>query len=127
MLRYHKAVYTELGHWQKLADFTEKLNGLNWQYSRHCLDNIKSRAIDIEGLLRFIKGVRLEAGAIFEYYLDEKTGEPIRVCYRIAEPAGLDIILVMGEDKEIITIYLNSRGDNHETLRRELYQQEAGK
>jgi hypothetical protein len=121
MLRYHKAVYTEPGHWQRLGEFTEALNCLNWSYSRHCLDSIKDRAVDLEGLLRFIRGVRLEAGAIFEYYLDEKTGEPIKVCYRIAEPAGLDIILVLGEDKEIITIYLNSRGDLHYTLRKELY------
>jgi hypothetical protein len=121
MLRYHKAVYSEPGHWQKLADFTEKLNELNWRYSRHCLENIRHRAVDIEGLLLYIKGVKLEAGAIFEYYLDEKTGEPIKVCYRIAEPAGLDIILVLGDDKEIITIYLNSRGDLHYTLKRELY------
>lgn len=121
MRRYHKAVYTEPGHWQRLADFTEKLNGLNWRYTGHCLDHIQSRAVDIEGLLRFIKGVRLEAGAIFEYYLDERTDEPIKVCYRIPYPAGLDIILVMGEDKEIITIYLNSREDKHITLKKELY------
>jgi hypothetical protein len=120
MRRYHKAVYTEPGHWQRLADFTEKLNGLNWRYSKHCLDSIKDRAVDLEGLLRFIKGVRLEAGAIFEYYLTDK-GEVDRACYRIAYNKGLDIILVMAEDKEIITIYLNLAEDNHETLRKELY------
>ena len=120
MLRYHKAVYTEPEHWQRLADFTEKLNGLNWQYSRHCLENIKSRAIDIEGLLLYIKGIRLEAGAIFEYYLTDN-GEVDRACYRIVYNNGLDIILVIAENKEIITIYLNLVGDNHETLKRELY------
>ena len=120
MLRYHKAVYTEPEHWQRLAEFTEKLNGLNWQYSRHCLENIKSRAIDIEGLLLYIKGIRLEAGAIFEYYLTDK-GDIDRACYRITYNNGLDIILVLGENKEIITIYLNTRGDLHYTLRKELY------
>jgi hypothetical protein len=120
MLRYHKAVYTEPGHWQRLADFTEKLNGFNWLYNKHCLENIRYRAIDIEGLLLYIKDIRLEAGAIFEYYLTDK-GEVDRACYRITYNNGLDIILVMGEDKEIITIYLNSKDDLHYTLKKELY------
>jgi hypothetical protein len=122
MLRYHKAVYTEPGHWQRLADFTEKLNGFNWLYNKHCLENIRYRAIDIERLLLYIKGIRLEAGAIFEYYLTDK-GEVDRICYRITYNNGLDIILVMGEDKEIITIYLNSKDDLHYTLKKELYMQ----
>jgi hypothetical protein len=121
MLRYHKEVYTEPKHWERLKALTGELNSLKWTYSRHCLDSIKDRAIDLEGLLIFIKGIELTAGQIFEYYLDDRA-EPIKICYRIAyEPAGLDIILVVGEDKEIITIYINSREDKHETLKRELY------
>lgn len=120
MLRYHKAVYSEPGHWQRLGEFTERLNSLNWSYSRHCLENIRYRAVDIEGLLLYIKGIKLQAGAIFEYYLTDK-GEVERACYRIAYNNGVDIILVIGEDKEIITIYLNSKNDLHYTLKRELY------
>jgi len=90
MRRYHKAVYTEPIHWQKLEALTEKLNSLKWSYSGHCLENVKSRAV--------------------------------KICYRIPyTEAGLDIILVISEDKEIITIYINSIGDNHETLRKNLY------
>ncbi len=123
MRRYHKAVYTEPGHWKILEARTEELNRLNWQYTEHCLDNVKSRAVDLEGLLRFIKGVELKAGRIFEYYLDDR-GEPIKMCYRIEYiKAGLDIILVVGRNKQIITIYLNSKNDLHYTLRKELYQQ----
>jgi hypothetical protein len=109
-----------------LAELTEQFNNMSWQYTGHCLDNVKSRAVDLEGLLRYIKGLKLEAGAIFEYYLAEN-GEPIKICYRIEYiPAGLDIILVVGESKQIITIYLNSRGDLHYTLKKELYISEAG-
>lgn len=126
MLRYHKAVYTEAEHWQKLEALTEEFNFVKWQYSRHCLDNIKSRAVDIEGLLRFIKDLKLETGQIFEYYLNDKV-EPIKICYRIPyNPAGLDIILVVGNNKEIITIYLNSKDDLHYTLKRELYIKKGG-
>ena len=122
MLRYHKEVYTNPGHFKGLQTFTDRLNGLNWSYSRHCLENIKSRAIDLEGLLLYIKGLKLEPGQIFEYYLTENL-EPEKVCYRIPYiKAGVDIILVMSESKEIITIYINSSNDKHETLKKELYQ-----
>ena len=123
MLRYHKEVFTSPGHYKGLQTFTDRLNGLNWCYSRHCLENIKSRAIDLEGLLLYIKGLKLEPGQIFEYYLNDLTKEPEKVCYRIQYiKAGVDIILVMLESKEIITIYINSSNDKHETLKKELYQ-----
>jgi len=122
MLRYHKEVFTDPGHFKGLQTFTDRINGLNWCYSRHCLENIKSRAIDLEGLLLYIKDLKLESGQIFEYYLNDLTKEPEKVCYRVAYNPGVDIILIMGEDKNIITIYINSREDNHITLRKELYQ-----
>jgi hypothetical protein len=121
MGRYHKLVYTEPKHWQRLEALTEQLNNVKWQYTEHCLDHIKSRAVDLEGLLRYVKGLRLEAGQIFEYYLDDK-GEPIKICYRINWLKNLDIILIIGINKQIITIYINSREDLHYTLKQELYQ-----
>jgi hypothetical protein len=121
MRRYHKAVFTKPSHWQTLKDYSERLNTLKWQYTDHCLDNVKSRAIDLEGLLLYIRGLRLEVEQIFEYYLTDND-EPIRICYRIPYIKDLDIILILGEDKEIITIYLNSKDDLHFTLKKELYQ-----
>jgi hypothetical protein len=44
-----------------------------------------------------------------------------KICYRIPYIKGLDIILVISEEKNIITIYLNSQTDKHETLKKELY------
>lgn len=120
MRRYHKAVYTEPGHWEKIKTLTGELNSLNWQYSGHCLEHLKSRVIDIRGLLLYIRDLKLEAGAVFEYYLDE-AGEPEKLCFRIPYLSGLDIILIVSREKRIITIYLNSRVDNHETLKRKLY------
>jgi len=120
MLRYHKQVYTEPKHWETLEALTGQFNTLDFRYSGHCLDNVKSRAIDLEGLLLYIKGLTLEAGQIFEYYLNDK-GEPIKICYRIKYISGLDIILVISNKKEIITIYINSSEDKHETLKKELY------
>jgi hypothetical protein len=118
--RYHKAVYTEPGHWDKLKALTGGLNSLNWQYSGHCLEHLKSRVIDIRELLLYIRGLELKIEDIFEYYIND-LGEPERICFRIHYISGLDIILVVSREKRIITIYLNSRVDNHETLKRELY------
>jgi hypothetical protein len=120
MNRYHKEVYTKPEHWQILKQETEYYNNIKWQYTAHCLDNIKNRIIDTEGLLRFIKDLKLDINDIFEYYLYDN-GMPEKICYRIPYPAGLDIILVVGEDKNIITIYLNSPEDKHITLKTELY------
>jgi hypothetical protein len=121
MLRYHKKVYIDPKDLDRLKTFTERLNSLNWGYSNHCLDIIKDRAIDLEGLLKFIKGFILDPKTIFEFYADDKTKDIIKVCYRINWQGNNDIILVVSEDKEIITIYMNEKNDNHITLRQELY------
>jgi len=121
MLRYHKKVYIDPLDVERLKLFTKRLNSLDWSYTGHCLDNIKSRTIDLEGLLLFIKGIILDYKDIFEFYKEEKSQDIIKVCYRIEWLDDLDIILVLGKDKQIITIYLNSRTDEHFTLKEELY------
>jgi hypothetical protein len=120
MNRYHKAVYTTADHWQTLKKETDYFNTIKWQYTGHCLENLINRAVDIEGILRYIKDLKLNTDDIFEYYLWDN-GTPEKICYRIKNPAGLDIILVIGEEKNIITIYLNSPDDDHITLKKELY------
>ena len=123
MKRYHREVYTEAKHWARLGALTEVFNGMKWQYTGHCLDHITTsgRVVDIEGLLRYIKGVKLDPGQIFEYYLDDTSEEVIKVCYRLPYMKDIDLILILGEEKQIITIYINSREDKHYTLKKELY------
>jgi hypothetical protein len=116
--RYHVKIGFKQEHIKKLEDFTNRLNGLSWKYSSHSIDGLSYRAVDVEGLLRHIKGVELSAGAIFEYYAEGS--EIIKACYRINYGA-VDIILVLNEDKLIVTIYLNSAKDNHETLQKNIY------
>jgi hypothetical protein len=72
------------------------------------------------GALTYIRGITLKAEQIFEYYLTEAR-EPEKICYRIPYISGLDLVLVLSRDKCIITIYLNSREDRHETLKKEIY------
>ena len=123
MLRYHKKVYFPAGDIDRLKIFTDNINSMDWRYSAHCLENIKYRAIDMSRLLLFIKALSLDNAAIFEYYAEDKSRDIIKACYRISFNDE-DIILVMSEDKKIITIYLNSREDEHFTLKRELYKNE---
>jgi hypothetical protein len=123
MLRYHNKVYFPADDKKALEAFTDNLNGLNWRYTVHTLDNIKYRAIDVESMLYFIKSFILGYKDIFEYY--KESGAIVKACYRIPCNSAIDIILVMGADKSIITIYLNSKADIHYTLKKDLYIQEA--
>jgi hypothetical protein len=121
MLRYHKKVYTEPEHWHKLSILTEQLNTMQWTHSEHCLDNIKHRIMNIEDILRFIKVIILKPEQIFEYYLDDKSQEPEKLCYRVDYTSDIDLILVISKTKNLITIYINSKDDGHETLKTEIY------
>ena len=122
MNRYHNKVYFPYNAKKDLQDFTAKQNRQEWHYTAHCLDNVRSRAIDCRALLEFIKAQQLDAETIFEYYLEFK--RIIKACYRINWSAGIDVILVIGEGKQIITIYLNSVDDEHYTLNKMQYMQE---
>ena len=120
MLRYHKDVYIPEVDTGRLEAWTARLNAGKWQYSRHCTENLKLRIVRLEDVLIFIKAVKLNAKDIFEYYTDENNSF-VKVCYRIAYTSGVDIILVIGEDKNIITIYMNEKNDLHYTLNKSLY------
>ena len=120
MYRYHKDVYIPEADSVRLEAWTERLNAGKWQYSRHCCDILKCRTISLNAVLLFIKAVKLNAKDIFEYYTDENNSF-VKVCYRIAYTSGVDIILVIGEDKKIITIYMNEKNDLHYTLNKSLY------
>ena len=61
-----------------------------------------------------------EPSQVFEYYLDDK-GEPIKLCYRINYDIDIDLILVISNIKELVTIYINDKDDLHYTLKKELY------
>ena len=118
MYRYHRKIY--FPHIDKLRELNNKLNIKAWKYSVHALENVKYRIADIENMLNFIKNITLEENQIFEYYKLYNNIE--KLCYRIAYDNTFDIVLVLSNDKSIITIYLNNKDDNHDTLKKELYQ-----
>lgn len=119
MNRYHTDVHIPEGDIDRLRAFTEALNAQAWNYTAHSLDNVKYRAIDCKALLYFIKDLRLNACTIFEYYTEGT--QIIKACYRIKYTTDIDIILVISDEKNLVTVYMNSEGDNHYTLRKNLY------
>jgi len=118
MKRYHKKLY--FPDIEKIKALNSQLNSYNWQYSKHALDNIKYRHIDYIKVLNFIKDLKLDYNNIFEYYI--KDNNIIKVCYRIKFDNISDLILVLSQNKKIITIYFNNANDKHYTLKKELYQ-----
>jgi hypothetical protein len=121
MLRYHKEVLFKAEDLKALESLTGDLNDLNWQYTRHCLYNLQHRVIDLKSLLLYVKNLTLNFQDIFEFYKDDLSGDIIKVCYRLEWQGNLDLILVLDTDKIILSIYVNSTEDKHETLKRELY------
>ena len=120
-MRYHKKVYMPDTDIKKLNALVDTLNGKNWRYSIHAINNIKYRTYDIKNTLLYIKGLKLEAENIFEYYTEADA--IIKICYRIPYINGMDIIIVVSDKKELITIYLNPCNDLHDTLDKNIYTQ----
>lgn len=120
-MRYHKKVFFPKSQTENLISFTYKLNYMEFRPTSHCLDNLKLRALDLKQLLYWIKNeVKLDYEDIFEYYADDK-GNITKICYRISYNGAVDIILIIGTQKQIITIYYNSKSDKHFTLKEGLY------
>ena len=119
MKRYHKKIY--FPHKNELKIFNDSLNIASWQYSRHALDRIKEQLEykDIQTILKNLVEHKLNENNIFEYY--EENGIIKRACYRIESGKYKHIILVISDDKTLITIYSNNAGDNHITLNKSLY------
>lgn len=120
MNRYHVKCYIPEADKKRLEIFTSQLNILKWTYTDHCIDNLKYRTIKLEDILLYIKDLKLRHEDIFEYYTNE-SGYIIKLCYRIPYTENTDLILVIGSDKNIITIYINEKNDTHITLNKNLY------
>jgi hypothetical protein len=122
MKRYHKKIFFPQGTKDCLLAFCDKLNVKAWTFSRHCIDGLQYRAVDVSAVLQYIKKVQLKAEDIFEYYIFNET--VIKTCYRITYSNNIDIVLVISNDKNIITIYTQDKNDEHYTLNTALYNKE---
>ena len=118
-MRYHRKVYFPEDSTNKLTSLCDSLNGENWRYTAHSIDGLKYRAIDQKAVLLFIKDLRLEPSKVFEYYIE---GSKItKICYRVEYTDNIDLVIVISKEKNIITIYLQDKTDDHVTLNSCLY------
>ena len=67
--------------------------------------------------------VSFNYGQIFEYYTEDNKVSKIcfKIEYRTSPYTVQDLIIVLTNKKDIVTLYINATGDNHSTLKRELY------
>jgi hypothetical protein len=120
-MRYHKEVFFSDKHKEDIISLTYTLNGKAWRYTSHALDNARLRVVNLEQLLYYIKNeLKLNADDVFEFYTDGENNID-RLCYRFTFSKVYDVILVIGLNKEIITIYINAVIDKHNTLKKNLY------
>jgi hypothetical protein len=118
-MRYHKKIYFPTEYMEQIKILTQTINDLQWRYSSHCLDRIKTYNIDIKEVLLFVKDIKLTPDLVFEFYTD--LNFITKLCYRIPYNDAIDLILVIGEGKKLITIYYNTKDDEHYTLQKDLY------
>lgn len=122
MKRYHIDINFPSEHTEKLKSFVKKINSQSFKYSKHCIDRLYQNLLSSEKVsksLSFLKNLSFEYEHIFEYYIEG--GEIVKACFRLSYSSYNDIIIVLSQDKVIITVYLNDVKDEHITLNRELY------
>lgn len=122
--RYHKEVGFSTEHQQQLIDLVISFNE-NKRYGRtkHSFHRLNER-FDYISILNYLANkVNFNLGQIFEYYTEDE--KICKICFKIeyrTNPYEIqDLILVLTSKKDIVTLYINSTGDNHSTLKRELY------
>ena len=119
MKRYHKQVGFPKDN--NIEYNTKVLNDMEWNISKHAFDKVMGELNlnDLKDLGGFVKHIILSADDVFEYY--EDNNHITKLCYRIAYSHYQDIILVVGNDKTLVTLYLNDTDDEHKTLNRDNY------
>jgi len=120
MERYHRELGIPEVHLKRLEELNAKFNsGKRFGRTSHAFERLNQR-FDYLSILDYLANkVEFKAEDIFEVYVDNEAVQ--KVCYRLDYENGQDLILVLTKDKAIVTLYINVKGDNHSTLRKELY------
>jgi len=128
--RYHKEVGFDKEHQQDLIDLIHKFNEVKrYGRTKHAFHRLNER-FDYSSILNYLANkVEFHYGQVFEYYVNEESNLISKLCfkieYRTSPYETQDLILVLTRRKDIVTLYINNTGDNHSTLKRELYTEVA--
>ncbi len=110
-LRFHMNYGFTENDLKLLDEFTNRLSLMKWTYSGHCLGRLFKRAslgfIETPNFKTYLK---LESDKIFEFY--KKDDKIMKACYRIPHnDRKRDLILVVTDEKMLVTMYFNKRGE----------------
>ena len=124
MKRYHKEIGIPEVHLGRLAELNEKFNSSKrFGRTTHAFHRLNQRFDYVRILNHLANNVEFKAEDVFEIYVDNDVVQ--KVCYRLEYRTSpyetQDLILVLTKDKAIVTLYINANGDNHKTLKKELY------
>ena len=120
MKRFHKTICFPSQYNTQLKELTNAFNTKEkYGYTNHAYENLKTR-FNLMDILQFLKNrIYFKYQDIFEYYVEGN--KIVKVCYKMEYNQYQDLIIVLSNNKSIITIYLNNKRDNHTTLKNELY------
>lgn len=113
-IKYHKSIYFPIENHDRLKNFNNIINSLDFRFSCHAKQAIKERIYNLEYFYNFIKDLKFNVDDVFEYIIIDYNIE--KAVYRIKYNENQDIVFALGKDKMIITLYFNNRADKHYTL-----------
>lgn len=115
LLRYHKDVFFEVG---ALDEIKALIETIDLQPTKHFMKNWIKRGnvcIPTEHVIK--------TGNIFEYYREVGTGKIDRFAVRCTNISNnYDIIYVINNVGRIVTAWSNTKEEQHQNLRKELYE-----
>lgn len=116
LLRYHRNIFFPNTFEEDVKSFLEEINKNNWRFGFHSIRKLLQVNKDISNtILKKIYRYRIQIEDIFEVYYISGGGIS-RVCMRISLTDQDDLILVVDKEKVIVTMYINSKTDKHDSL-----------
>jgi len=128
MKRYHKNIGIPKVHLDRLEMLNEKFNSSKrYGRTKHAFHRLNERFDYISILNHLANKVKFSVKNVFEIYVDNEVIQKVcyKLDYKVSPYESQDLILVLTKDKAIVTLYLNAKGDNHITLKKELYTEVA--
>lgn len=120
MLRYHKQLGIPSKYHAQMEELNNKFNSLKrFGKTNHAMENIHKRFEYMKILQYLANDIEFKTDYIFEIYSDNDIIK--KMVYRLPFSNYQDLIIVLTCRKDIVTLYLNNREDNHKTLRKEQY------
>ena len=124
MERYHRELGIPEVHLKRLEELNVKFNSdKRFGRTKHAYHRLNQRFDYLTILTHLANKVEFKVEDVFEIYVDNNVIKKVcyKIDYKVSPYESQDLILVLTKDKAIVTLYVNAKGDNHSTLKKELY------